>query len=126
MFIDSKRVFDTVDTEAVTEVPGNLCVPVRNIRMLRELHSNFTARHSIKSHHQREERCSTGENISPKLFSATLKNSMRRWEWEDLGGNDDGRCLNHLCFADDIVLNIEQAERLPATLTVLVERSAWH
>uniref|UniRef100_A0A7I4Z3Z6 Reverse transcriptase domain-containing protein n=1 Tax=Haemonchus contortus TaxID=6289 RepID=A0A7I4Z3Z6_HAECO len=37
---------------------------------------------------------------------------MRLLEWEDLGVKVDGRCLHHLCFADDIVLiipNIKQA-----------------
>ncbi|XGW34330.1 hypothetical protein V3C99_018299, partial [Haemonchus contortus] len=42
---------------------------------------------------------------------------MRHLEWEDLGVKVDGRYLNHLRFADHIVLitpNIEKAERMLA------------
>uniref|UniRef100_A0A7I5EEL4 Reverse transcriptase domain-containing protein n=1 Tax=Haemonchus contortus TaxID=6289 RepID=A0A7I5EEL4_HAECO len=43
-FIDSKKAFDTAETEAVTEVLGNQGVPSQNIRMLREFYNNLTTR----------------------------------------------------------------------------------
>ncbi|EPB68400.1 hypothetical protein ANCCEY_12511 [Ancylostoma ceylanicum] len=44
MFIDLRRAFDTVETEAVLEILGNKGVPTQYIRIFRELYSNFTIR----------------------------------------------------------------------------------
>ncbi|XGW34232.1 hypothetical protein V3C99_018227, partial [Haemonchus contortus] len=119
-FIDLKKAFDTVETEAVIEALGNQGVPTQYIRMLRELYDNFTTRISpfykeVIVNVKRGVR--QGDTISPKLFSAALENIMRHLEWEDLGVKVDGRYLHHLRFADDIVLitpNIEQTERMLA------------
>nr|CDJ89444.1 RNA-directed DNA polymerase (reverse transcriptase) domain containing protein [Haemonchus contortus] len=119
-FIDLKKAFDTVETEAVIDALGNQDVPTQYIRMLRELYDNFTTRISpfykeVIINVKRGVR--QGDTISPKLFSAALENIMRHLEWEDLGVKVDGRYLHHLRFADDIVLitpNIEQAERMLA------------
>nr|CDJ81081.1 RNA-directed DNA polymerase (reverse transcriptase) domain containing protein [Haemonchus contortus] len=43
-FIDLKKAFDTVETEAVIETLGNQGVPTQYIRMLRELYDNFMTR----------------------------------------------------------------------------------
>ncbi|XGW34855.1 hypothetical protein V3C99_018696 [Haemonchus contortus] len=43
-FIDLKKAFDTVETEAVIEALANQGVPTQYIRMLRELYDNFTTR----------------------------------------------------------------------------------
>ncbi|KAK6755620.1 hypothetical protein RB195_014162 [Necator americanus] len=53
--------------------------------------------------------------ISPKIFTATVENAMRKLECDDVGMKVDGRCLHHLRFPDDIVLitfSINQAERM--------------
>ncbi|XGW13392.1 hypothetical protein V3C99_000039 [Haemonchus contortus] len=119
-FIDLKKAFDTVETEAVIEALGNQGVPTKYIRMLRELYDNFTTRISLFYKEviiDVERGVRHGDTISPKLFSAALENIMRHLEWEDLGVNVDGRFLHHLRFADDIVLitpNIEQAVQMLA------------
>ncbi|KAK6758788.1 hypothetical protein RB195_016177 [Necator americanus] len=54
-----------------------------------------------------------GDTISPKTFTATLENAIRRLEWGDMEAKVDGRQLYLLRFADDIVLttpSISQAE----------------
>nr|CDJ91750.1 RNA-directed DNA polymerase (reverse transcriptase) domain containing protein [Haemonchus contortus] len=118
-FIDLKKAFDTVETEAVIEALGNQGVPTEYIRMLRELHRNFTTRISpfykeVIVNMKRGVR--QGDTISPKPFSAALENIMRHFEWGDLGVKVDG-LLHHLRFADDFVLitpYIEQAEQMLA------------
>ncbi|KAE9417503.1 hypothetical protein Angca_006925, partial [Angiostrongylus cantonensis] len=58
-----------------------------------------------------------GDTISPKLFTATLQNVMRTLEWDNMGVKIDGRPIDYLRFADDIViitLDISQAERMLA------------
>ncbi|EPB73720.1 hypothetical protein ANCCEY_07198 [Ancylostoma ceylanicum] len=56
-----------------------------------------------------------GDTVSPKQFTATLEDVMRRLECDNMEVQVDGRLLHHLRFADDIVLiipNIGQAERM--------------
>ncbi|KAK7128640.1 hypothetical protein R3I94_017013 [Phoxinus phoxinus] len=45
-----------------------------------------------------------GDTISPKLFTACLEQIFRQLNWDKVGIKINGRWLNHLCFADDIVL----------------------
>ncbi|KAJ1355561.1 hypothetical protein KIN20_013015 [Parelaphostrongylus tenuis] len=86
--------------------------------ILRELHKDFTTKispfyNNITIDVRRGVR--QGDTISPKLFTATLQNVMRTLEWDEMGVKIDGRQINHLRFADDIVLitpNISQAERM--------------
>ncbi|KAK6734820.1 hypothetical protein RB195_018170 [Necator americanus] len=87
-FIDLKKAFDLVETEAVGEALDNKGVPTQYIK---------------------------GDTISPKIFTATLENAMRKLEWDDTGVKVDGRQLHHLRFADEIVLitpSISQVERM--------------
>ncbi|KAK6761182.1 hypothetical protein RB195_022300 [Necator americanus] len=98
-FIDLKKAFDSVETEAVVEALDNQGVPTQYIKVLRELYKGVRQ----------------GDTISPKIFTATLENAMRKLEWDDMGVKIDGRQLHHLRFADDIVLitpSISQAERM--------------
>ncbi|EYC43943.1 hypothetical protein Y032_0476g2139 [Ancylostoma ceylanicum] len=119
-FIDLKKAFDTIETEAVLEALGNQGVPTQYIRIFRGLYSNFTTRISpfyddITIDVRRGVR--QGDTVSPKLFTATLEDVMRRLEWDNMGVRVDGRLLHHLRFADDIVLitpSITQAERMLA------------
>ncbi|EYC35188.1 hypothetical protein Y032_1123g3637 [Ancylostoma ceylanicum] len=119
-FIDLKKAFDTVETEAVLEALGNEGVPTQYIWIFRELYSNFMTRTSpfyddITIDVRRGVR--QGDTASPKLFTATLEDVMRRLEWDNMGVRVDGRLLHHLRFADDIVLitpSISQAERMLA------------
>lgn len=44
-----------------------------------------------------------GDPLSPKLFSAVLEEVFRKLEWDGLGLNINGRRLNNLRFADDLL-----------------------
>ena len=45
-----------------------------------------------------------GDPLSPNLFNAVLEKACRELEWEEYGIMVDGKRLNNLRFADDIVL----------------------
>ncbi|KAK6748736.1 hypothetical protein RB195_001388 [Necator americanus] len=87
-FIDLKKAFDTVETEAVMEALDNQGVLTPYIKILRELYSNFTTKISplyndVIVDVKRGVR--QGDTISPKIFSATLEKTMRRLEWDNMG-----------------------------------------
>ncbi|KAK6758649.1 hypothetical protein RB195_016088 [Necator americanus] len=109
-FIDLKKAFDSVETEAVMEALDNQCVPTQYIE------SSFTTGISpfckdIIIDVKRGVR--QGGSISLKIFTATFENAM--------GGigrhSSEGwwSAATPLRFADDIVLitpSISQAERM--------------
>ncbi|KAK6749514.1 hypothetical protein RB195_001867 [Necator americanus] len=117
-FIDLKKAFDSVETEAVVEALDNQGVPTQYIKVLRELYGNFMI--GISPFYKNiiidvKKVVRQGDTISPKIFTATLENALRKLEWDDMGVKVDGRQLHHLRFADDIVLitpSISQAERM--------------
>ncbi|KAE9412806.1 hypothetical protein Angca_004604, partial [Angiostrongylus cantonensis] len=119
-FIDLEKAFDSIEIEAVMEALGSQGVPTQYIKILHELYKNFTTKISpfyndINVDVKRGVR--QGGTISPKLFTAILQNVMLTLEWDNMGVKIDGRQLDHLRFADDIVLitpDISQAERMLA------------
>ncbi|VDO66954.1 unnamed protein product [Heligmosomoides polygyrus] len=117
-FIDLKKAFDSVETEAFINALLTQGVPTQYIRVLRELYSGFTTKISPFYNEaviDVKRGVRQGDTISPKLFSATLENVMRELEWEDMGVSIDGWQLPRLRFADDIVLttpSISQPERI--------------
>ncbi|KAK6732146.1 hypothetical protein RB195_016494 [Necator americanus] len=95
-FIDLKKAFDSVETEAVVEALDNQGVPTQYIKVLRELYSNFTT--GISPFYKNiiidvKRGVRQGDTISPKIFTATLENAMRKLEWDDMGVKIDGRQL---------------------------------
>ena len=82
-FIDLKKAFDTVETEAVIEALGKHDIPTQYIKILRELYKDFTTIISpfykeIKIDVKRGVR--QGDTISPKLFTTALEDVMRGLE----------------------------------------------
>jgi hypothetical protein len=53
-----------------------------------------------------------GDTISPKLFTLALENIFKTLSWEHKGIKIDGIYLNHLRFADDIVIISEDLKEL--------------
>ncbi|XP_030766932.1 uncharacterized protein LOC115890750 [Sitophilus oryzae] len=53
-----------------------------------------------------------GDGISPKLFTTTLEEIFRQLHCTNKGLKTDGEYLNHLRFADDIVLIANNPEEL--------------
>ena len=64
-----------------------------------------------------------GDTISPKLFSLGLEGIFKELDWSGMGININGRFLNNLRFADDIVLIAPNLEELETMLTQLNEMS---
>ncbi|KAK6764667.1 hypothetical protein RB195_024841 [Necator americanus] len=87
------KAFDLVETEAVMEVLNKEGVPTQYIKVLRELYSNFTTGllpfyKNIITGVKRGVRQS--DTVSPKMFTTTFENAMRRLELDDMRVKVDG------------------------------------
>ncbi|EPB75338.1 hypothetical protein ANCCEY_05552 [Ancylostoma ceylanicum] len=119
-FIDSRKALDSVETESVLEALGNQGVPIQYTRIFRELYSNLTIRiwsfyDDITIDDSTE--VQQGDTVSPKVFTATAKDVMRKLKWDDMGVQVKDRLLHTLRFANDIVLmtpSISRAKRMVA------------
>ena len=60
-----------------------------------------------------------GDTLSPKVFNAGLEQVFRALHWETKGVKINGEMLNHLRFADDIVLISHSALELQGMLSEL-------
>ncbi|CAM4498195.1 unnamed protein product [Leuciscus chuanchicus] len=67
-----------------------------------------------------------GDTISPKLFTACLEQIFRQLNWDEVGIKINGRWLNHLRFADDIVLIGCSAVDVQQRLDQLVADTTLH
>ena len=63
-----------------------------------------------------------GDNISPKLFTATLESIFRRLNWENKGVKIDGEFLTNLRFADKLLCT-ETPQELQQMLLELPDES---
>ncbi|CAF4882123.1 unnamed protein product [Pieris macdunnoughi] len=64
-----------------------------------------------------------GDPLSPKLFTAVLENIFRNLGWEHFGISINGLNLNHLRFADDIVVFADKPSILQTMLQQLNDES---
>ncbi|KAE9413407.1 hypothetical protein Angca_009353, partial [Angiostrongylus cantonensis] len=115
-FIESQRTFDSIEIEAVMETLESQGVCTQNVEIFEELYKNFTIKISLLYNYINVDvnrGVRQGDTIPAKLFTATLQNVMRTFEWDNTGVKIDCQQVHHLCLADDIVLvgpNISQTE----------------
>src|SRR3977135_3868128 len=64
-----------------------------------------------------------GDTLSPKLFNAGLEQVFRMLNWDNTGITINGEKLNHLTFADDIVLIANNGEEAKVMLNELNRES---
>lgn len=64
-----------------------------------------------------------GDTLSPKLFNAGLEQVFRMLKWDNKGIRINGENLNHLRFADDIVLISNNGEEVEEMLNELNQES---
>ncbi len=124
-FVDYEKAFDSVEINAVLTSLQKQGIEAQYINLLKEANSNCTTDIKLlptpvtipvgKGVKQ-------GDTISPKLFTACLEMVLRDIDW-DGGININGELLNHLRFADDIVLIAKTTSELQAMLTKLNTQS---
>ena len=106
IFVDFEKAFDSVEVNAVLQSLAQQSVPSGYIELLKDANSGCTTDITLFDKQIRipvGRGVKQGDTISPKLFSACLETVMRRLN-QTKGIKIDGENINHLRFADDVVL----------------------
>ncbi|WKX94327.1 hypothetical protein Q1695_011520 [Nippostrongylus brasiliensis] len=123
-FVDYKKAFDSVEPAKVWEALEEQGVETRYTKILQEC---YTGCHTVFRPFCRdvavavERGVRQGDPIFPCLFSARLESTIRRCDWEPFGVEVNGVRLNHMRFADDIVLVTKTPEDASRMLNGLHE-----
>ena len=105
-FVDYEKAFDSVETNAVINALINQGINNKITKLLKEIYDNTTTSITLFDKDiniQIKRGIRQGDPLSPKLFNAALEEVFRNLNWIS-GLNINGDTLNHLRFADDIVL----------------------
>lgn len=126
-FIDYAKAFDCISHKAMWESLGKQGIPETYLDIIKNIYANSKAKIQLETlgkEFRIKRGVRQGDPMSPKLFSAVLENVFRNLDWEHLGLNIDGRKLNHLRFADDIVLLEENPKALEKMIQALNTESS--
>ena len=98
---------------------------MKHIKLLENAYAKGTA--AVRLHKDTEikigKEVRQGDTSSPKLFTADLESIYKKLAWENRGLSIEGERLNHLIYADDIVLISENTEGLNIMLSDLNKAS---
>lgn len=128
-FVDFEKAFDRLDHGFLLRALEMLNVEEGYLAALSDCYDNNQLLLKLFSNELKiPVRCGVkqGDTVSPVLFTAALEVVFRQLDWSDYGLRVDGEKLNHLRFADDIVLITEttaDAERMLNELNTESEKA---
>lgn len=125
-FIDYAKAFDSLRHELVWQSLKEQGIQNAYINIIKNIYSESKARIRLESTGEAfpiDRGVRQGDPLSPKLFTAALEQMFRKLEWDHLGLNINGSRLNHLRFADDLVLLEEDPKKLEYMIQTLADRS---
>jgi hypothetical protein len=125
-FVDYEKAFDSIEIWAILDALYDCRTDSRYSELIKYIYEHATS--SIRLHEDTQKfkigrGVRQGDTISPKLFTAALELIFKNLEWSELGVNITGQNLNHLRFADDIVLIAPSLEETKLMLTDLNSES---
>lgn len=125
-FVDYSKAFDSLKHAHIWDALHSQGVDQKYIRIIKNIYKESTAK--IQTERKGEtfkirKGVRQGDPLSPKLFSSVLEHIFRKTNWDDYGININGKKLNHLRFADDLILLSENQEGLKIMLTQLDRES---
>uniref|UniRef100_A0A914UI99 Reverse transcriptase domain-containing protein n=1 Tax=Plectus sambesii TaxID=2011161 RepID=A0A914UI99_9BILA len=106
MFVDYEKAFNSIEINAVLQAIHGQGIADDYAALIQELNSSCST--DIMLFHRPlhipvARGVKQGDTISPNLFIASLEEIFRKLNWSN-GININGERLNHLRFADDIVI----------------------
>ena len=126
-FIDYEKAFDSVETWSILDGLDEARVDSRYTRTIRYVYKNATS--CVKLHKSTDKfkigrGVRQGDTISPKLFTTSLESVFQKLDWNEMGININGKFLNHLRFADDIILIAADLDQLQTMMNQLHQESS--
>jgi Reverse transcriptase (RNA-dependent DNA polymerase) len=108
-FIDFHKAFDSIETRHILDSMDNARIDSRYTETIKNIYANATMHVKINDNLRTNQinikrGVRQGDSISPKLFTLVLEDIFKKLNWQAKGIKIDGSFLNHLRFADDIVL----------------------
>ncbi|XP_045446920.1 uncharacterized protein LOC123655128 [Melitaea cinxia] len=125
-FIDYTKAFDSLHFEAIWISLTQQGVNQKYVNLIKNIYTKCLAKVRLEREGTEfpvQKGVRQGDPLSPKLFSAVLESIFRNLDWESKGIKIDGELLNHLRFADDIVVFAESATELESMLNELTIES---
>ena len=125
MFVDYNKAFDSLYHEKIWEALANQGIPENVVEILNQIYKNSMARVRLDregSEFKIERGVRQGDPLSPNLFNAVLEEIFGKLGWKSRGlkikirGPNLGeyKNLNHLRFADDVMLIAKNSMELGA------------
>lgn len=114
IFVDYEKAFDTIDQHKMLLALADCRIDHRYIALIENIYDTATAcvrLHEDTSRFEVQRGVRQGDTISPKLFTAILEYMCKQIDWQNMGVNINGEDLNHLRFADDIVLISDSVDK---------------
>lgn len=125
-FIDYKKAFDSLDHEFMIQALTQQGVPAQIVRIIQEMYMNLKAKirtDILGPFFNIKKGVKQGDPLSPLIFSCALEQVFRNLEWEKNGIVINGKALNNLRFADDIVLIAKSPDELLQMIKDLNEKA---
>lgn len=120
--IDYSKAFDTIEHDSIWRSLKRCDVEDKYVNIIKYIYSNSTSRVKLERRGELikiERGVRQGDPLSPKLFITVLESVFNNLRWEKYGININGRRLNHLRFADDIVIFAQTANQLQRMIDTL-------
>lgn len=125
-FIDYNKAFDSLEHHHIWLALKNQGIEAKYIRLIQNVYCNSSAQVKLETLGEPfpvRRGVRQGDPLSPKIFTAVLEEVFKKMDWDEFGLNIDGSYLNHLRFADDIVLISHNPETLQFMVQDLAARS---
>jgi hypothetical protein len=126
VFVDYEKAFDSVEHNGIIDAMRAHGIQETYVETLASIYNKGTS--VIKLDHVSNRfpinrGVRQGDTLSPKLFNAGLEQIFRQLDWDNKGISINGERLNHLRFADDIVLISTNANEISDMLNQLNDKS---
>lgn len=121
-FIDYSKAFDSISHISIWNALNEFKVNQKYINIIKNIYAHSTSRVRLETKgnpFKIERGVRQGDPLSPKLFIAVLEHIFKNLQWKNRGITLNGKHLNHLRFADDIVLLAESAKELEGMMCEL-------
>ena len=125
-FVDFNKAFDTLEHEYIWDALRRQGVQEKYIQIIKNVYIASTAQVKLESTGNEfpiRRGVRQGDHISPQLFSPVLEMIFRNLNWTKKGININGENLNHLRFADDLILFSEDTRTVGQMLEQLSDES---